>query len=111
MYLLDIPLPQQLTFGDMASPQGQYLHFFHDYIMVILLFILGLVGYILLSAIKMKRFHKYLVHGPLVEFIWTLAPAIILVFIAFPSLRLYSSEACSLLSLTQHLRHHLIQLS
>ena len=47
MYILDIPLPQQLTFGDMASPQGQYLHYFHDYIMTILVFILGLVGYIL----------------------------------------------------------------
>lgn len=88
MIYFDIPQAQQLTFGDMASPQGQYLHFFHDYIMTILVFILGLVGYILLSAIRMKRSHKYLIHGPLVEFIWTLVPAIILVFIAFPSLRL-----------------------
>jgi len=72
----------------MASPQGQSLHFFHDYIMVILLFILGLVGYILVCTMGMVKFNKFLIHGPFLEFIWTAIPAVILLFIAFPSLRL-----------------------
>ena len=84
----DLPLAGQITFGDMASPQGQALLSFHDYIMVILLFILGLVGYILARAMGMSKYNKFLIHGPVIEFIWTLVPAIILLFIAFPSLRL-----------------------
>jgi cytochrome c oxidase subunit 2 len=32
--------------------------------------------------------HKYLVHGTTIEIIWTIAPAVILVFIAFPSFKL-----------------------
>lgn len=37
---------------------------------------------------KRKISHKYLSHGTLLEIIWTLTPAIILVTIAFPSFKL-----------------------
>ena len=88
MIYFDISLSQALSFGDMASSQGQKLHFFHDYVMTILVFILGLVAYLLIKIILMKQSDITLIHGPLLEFIWTLAPAVILIFIAFPSLRL-----------------------
>jgi len=32
--------------------------------------------------------HKYLNHGTLIELIWTITPAIILILIAFPSFKL-----------------------
>ena len=40
--------------------------------------------------IKDKRLisHKYLVHGTWLEIIWTIIPAVILVFIAYPSFKL-----------------------
>lgn len=41
-----------------------------------------------MRALTIKRYHKYLIDGTLIEIIWTLIPAVILVFIAFPSLKL-----------------------
>lgn len=32
--------------------------------------------------------HKYLTHGTVLELIWTISPALILMFVAFPSFRL-----------------------
>jgi len=32
--------------------------------------------------------HKYLTHGTVLELIWTITPALILMFVAFPSFRL-----------------------
>ncbi len=38
--------------------------------------------------IKSKFSHIYLVHGTLIELIWTISPALILILIAFPSFKL-----------------------
>jgi heme/copper-type cytochrome/quinol oxidase subunit 2 len=37
---------------------------------------------------KSKITHKYLVHGTLIEVLWTIIPAIILIAIAIPSFKL-----------------------
>jgi heme/copper-type cytochrome/quinol oxidase subunit 2 len=61
------------------------------YYLVIILFA---VGWILLSIIrnyistKSPISHKYLNHGTLIELIWTITPAVILILIAFPSFKL-----------------------
>nr|ALO20793.1 cytochrome c oxidase subunit 2 [Plotocnide borealis] len=78
----------QFNFQDSASPIGEYLLFFHDNIMFIIIIILMFVSWILLSALVNKHFYKYLVENTIIEIIWTVIPAIILVFIAFPSLQL-----------------------
>nr|ALO20780.1 cytochrome c oxidase subunit 2 [Sarsia tubulosa] len=83
--------PQQLSFQDAASPISEQLIFFHDDIMFILLIILVLVGWIMISAMTNKHYYKYLVEGTTIEIIWTVIPAIILFFIAFPSLQLLYS--------------------
>lgn len=62
--------------------------------MIYLVFIITAVIWILLSIMntfaKTKRYisHKYLIHGSLVEIIWTITPALILVTIAYPSFKL-----------------------
>lgn len=67
---------------------------FHNYVMVFISFIVVGVVYIIFAICaefpKSKTFisHKYLTHGTLIEIIWTITPAIILVFIAFPSFKL-----------------------
>lgn len=83
--------PQQLSFQDAASPISEQLIFFHDDIMFILLIILVLVGWIMISSMTNKHYYKYLVEGTTIEIIWTVIPAIILFFIAFPSLQLLYS--------------------
>lgn len=62
--------------------------------MFYLIIILFGVGWILYSVIrnysnvKSPISHKYLNHGTLIELIWTISPAIILILIAFPSFKL-----------------------
>ena len=83
----------QLSFQDGASPICEQLIFFHDDIMFIIVVILVLVGWMMISAINNRHYYKYLVEGTTIEIIWTIIPAIILVFIAFPSLQiLYSMD-------------------
>nr|ALO20627.1 cytochrome c oxidase subunit 2 [Melicertum octocostatum] len=87
----DAPEHGQFYFPDIASPIGEQLTFFHDDVMFIVFFILGLVSWMLFSAMINKHYYKYLVEGTLIEIIWTSIPAVILLFIAFPSLQLLYS--------------------
>lgn len=91
---LDAPNAWGVYFQDSASPQMEGLVELHDNIMYYLVVILFAVGWILLSIVrnyvetKSPISHKYLNHGTLIELIWTITPAIILILIAFPSFKL-----------------------
>lgn len=78
----------QLGFQDAASPLIEELIFFHDHAMTILTLIISLVGYAALSLILNSYTCRSLVEGQEIETIWTIVPAIILIFLALPSLRL-----------------------
>nr|YP_010371916.1 cytochrome c oxidase subunit II [Peleteria iavana]UOX27096.1 cytochrome c oxidase subunit II [Peleteria iavana] len=71
-----------------SSPLMEQLIFFHDHALLILLMITILVGYLMFMLLFNKYVNRYLLHGQTIEIIWTVLPAIILLFIAFPSLRL-----------------------
>nr|ALO70334.1 cytochrome c oxidase subunit 2 [Atheta sp. 2 EF-2015] len=77
-----------LTIQDSASPLMEQLMFFHDHTLMILLMITTLVGYIMASLFFNKFNYRYLLEGQMIELIWTILPAITLIFIALPSLRL-----------------------
>lgn len=77
-----------LTIQDRASPLIEQLIFFHDHTLIILLIITVLVGYIISSLFFNKFNYRYLLEGQIIELIWTILPAITLIFIALPSLRL-----------------------
>lgn len=91
---LDAPHAWGIYFQDSATPQFEGLVELHDNIMFYLVTILFSVGWVLLSivrnfvATKAPISHKYLNHGTLIELIWTITPAVILMFIAFPSFKL-----------------------
>lgn len=91
---LDAPSAWGIYFQDSASPQFEGLVELHDNIMYYLVVILFAVGWILFSivrnyvATKNPISHKYLNHGTLIELIWTITPAVILMLIAFPSFKL-----------------------
>jgi cytochrome c oxidase subunit II len=90
----DTPRPWGLYFQDSASPQMEALVELHDNIMYYLVIILFGVGWIMISIVrnyvhtKSPISHKYLNHGTLIELIWTITPALILILIAFPSFKL-----------------------
>nr|AWB99865.1 cytochrome c oxidase subunit 2 [Anopheles rondoni] len=77
-----------LGLQDSSSPLMEQLNFFHDHTLLILTMITILVGYIMGMLMFNKFTNRYLLHGQTIEIIWTVLPAIILMFIAFPSLRL-----------------------
>nr|QUI76261.1 cytochrome c oxidase subunit II [Cloeon dipterum] len=70
------------------SPLMEQLIFFHDHSLVILIMITILVGYLMSTLFFNKLINRYLLEGQLLEVIWTILPAITLIFIALPSLRL-----------------------
>ena len=88
----DAPKPWGLYFQDTASPQMEALTELHDNIMFYLVIILFAVGWIMVSIIrnyvKNRISNKYTNHGTLIELIWTVTPALILILIAFPSFKL-----------------------
>nr|YP_010890136.1 cytochrome c oxidase subunit II [Agalma okenii]WJJ70172.1 cytochrome c oxidase subunit 2 [Agalma okenii] len=84
----DGPEFSQISFPDVGSPLGEQLVKFHDNVMFVVVFITILVGWLMVSAFVNKSYYKYLTHGTLIEIIWTIIPAVILVGIAFPSLQL-----------------------
>lgn len=90
----DAPLPWQLGFQDSAAPGFTGLVTLHNTIGFWLVVIFLSVGWVLFSVMyyysanKNPIAHKYLTHGTVLELIWTITPALILIAIAFPSFRL-----------------------
>nr|YP_009524393.1 cytochrome c oxidase subunit II [Echinoecus nipponicus]AXR86889.1 cytochrome c oxidase subunit II [Echinoecus nipponicus] len=77
-----------LSLQDSASPLMEQLIFFHDHIMLILILIITFVGYMLSTILFNSFINRYMLENQTIELIWTSIPAVILVFIALPSLRL-----------------------
>nr|WMV00430.1 cytochrome oxidase subunit II [Maoricicada phaeoptera] len=77
-----------MNMQDAVSPLMEQLMFFHDHVLVILIMITIIVAYMMLMLVLNKIINRLLLEGQLIEFIWTLLPAMTLIFIALPSLRL-----------------------
>lgn len=77
-----------LGLQDRASPLMEQLIFFHDHAIIIIIIITVLVGYLIAILFFNTFTNRFLLHGQTIEIIWTILPAIVLLFIAFPSLRL-----------------------
>nr|YP_010329989.1 cytochrome c oxidase subunit II [Theretra alecto]UNP54919.1 cytochrome c oxidase subunit 2 [Theretra alecto] len=71
-----------------TSPLMEQIIFFHDHTLIILIMITILVGYLMLNLFFNKYINRFLLEGQMIEMIWTILPAITLIFIALPSLRL-----------------------
>lgn len=78
----------QLRFQDGASPLMEELIIFHDHTILILTLVTRLVAYIIITLFTNKFLDRYLLQGNLIEIIWTFIPALLLIFIALPSLHL-----------------------
>ncbi len=87
------PTPWQLGMQPSATPVHERLNTMHDELLVVIslitVFVLGLLLYV------MVRFHHTrnpvptrTSHNPLIEFLWTVIPVLILVVIAIPSFKL-----------------------
>nr|DAD54742.1 TPA_asm: cytochrome c oxidase subunit II [Pyrgus malvae] len=77
-----------LNLQNSASPLMEQIIFFHDHTLIILIMITVLVSYMMISLFFNKFINRFLIEEQLIEMIWTILPAITLIFIALPSLRL-----------------------
>lgn len=75
--------------------------------MIVLILITILTIYLVLSLILRKKFNKFIIEGQEIETIWTILPAILLIFIALPSLKtLYLLEDTKTPRITIKIRGH-----
>ena len=90
----DAPQPWQIGFQDSAAPGFTGIVELHNtiffYLVVISVGVFWVLGSIIYyyNSNKSPIVHKYLNHGTLIELIWTITPALVLIAIAFPSFRL-----------------------
>nr|YP_010557154.1 cytochrome c oxidase subunit 2 [Aporia hastata]UYX58341.1 cytochrome c oxidase subunit 2 [Aporia hastata] len=77
-----------LNLQNSASPLMEQMIFFHDHTLIILLMITILVIYLMINLFFNKFINRFLLEEQMIELIWTILPAITLIFIALPSLRL-----------------------
>nr|UBA16587.1 cytochrome c oxidase subunit II [Euthalia pratti] len=77
-----------LNYQNSASPLMEQIIFFHDHTLIILIMITILVSHLMINLFFNKYTNRFLLEGQMIELIWTILPAIILIFIALPSLRL-----------------------
>nr|WNH20532.1 cytochrome c oxidase subunit II [Plectroglyphidodon johnstonianus] len=80
--------PSQLGFQDAASPVMEELLHFHDHALMIVLLISTLVLYIIAAMVTTDMTNKFILDSQEIEIIWTVLPALILILIALPSLRI-----------------------
>nr|YP_010175527.1 cytochrome c oxidase subunit II [Dasyatis pastinaca]QSL98671.1 cytochrome c oxidase subunit II [Dasyatis pastinaca] len=80
--------PSQLGFQDAASPVMEELLHFHDHTLMIVFLISSLVLYVIVATVSTKLTNKYILDSQEIEIVWTIVPAIILILIALPSLRI-----------------------
>lgn len=90
--LCDAALPWQYGFQDGATPIQEAIVSLHDSIMFYLIVLGVLVFWMLSSTIlsfgSNRLTHTHASHGTVIELIWTITPALILLAIALPSFRL-----------------------
>jgi cytochrome c oxidase subunit 2 len=88
----DFPEAWRIGLQDPATPIMEGLIDLFNNLCFYLLLVLILVGWMVIANLKYftrhEIAHKYYTHGTLVEIIWTLVPAGILLAIALPSLKL-----------------------
>lgn len=90
----DVAEPWQLGFQDSAAPGFSGIEDLHDTIGFYLIIISISVFWVIFNIVyyynntRNPIAYKYLTHGSIIELVWTITPALILIAIAFPSFRL-----------------------
>nr|QOW83878.1 cytochrome c oxidase subunit II [Muraenesox cinereus] len=80
--------PSQLGFQDAASPVMEEMVHFHDHTLMILFLISTLVLYFIMAMVTAQLTDVFTDDAQGLEMVWTILPAIILILMALPSLRI-----------------------
>nr|YP_010540348.1 cytochrome c oxidase subunit II [Singapora shinshana]UYF20490.1 cytochrome c oxidase subunit II [Singapora shinshana] len=77
-----------INMQDSNSPVMEQLIMFHDHTMMIILMITVAVAYMMMSLMISNFSNRNMLEEQMIELIWTLMPAVMLIFIAMPSLKI-----------------------
>jgi len=88
-----MPSPWQMNLQGAATPVSEFIHWFHDWLNIIIgvitVFVAGLLIYVVFRFNeKANPVPSKTTHNALLEVAWTVIPVLILVVIAIPSFRL-----------------------
>nr|YP_009648537.1 cytochrome c oxidase subunit II [Ectomomyrmex javanus]QCE31824.1 cytochrome c oxidase subunit II [Ectomomyrmex javanus] len=90
-----------LSLQNSNSPIFDMMIFFHDFTMIIMIFIIMMIFYIMNSFMFNKFINRFLLQEHSIELIWTIIPMFILIFIAIPSIKiLYLTDEINSTNLT-----------
>lgn len=96
-----IPIWKSIYFQDRNSPVIEHLNFLHDHTIILLVIITFIVMVLIYSALSNKFFNRFFSENHEIEYFWTSIPAFLLIFLAFPSIKiLYISEEYNYPSIT-----------
>lgn len=62
--------------------------YFHDYLIIVIIIIMCIVGYFLVFVLFSKTYSSSIVADHLVERLWTILPIVVLIFLVYPSIYL-----------------------
>jgi heme/copper-type cytochrome/quinol oxidase subunit 2 len=62
--------------------------YFHDYLIIVILVIISMVGYLIVFASTGKGYSSSIVANHVVESLWTILPIVVLIFLVYPSIYL-----------------------
>lgn len=77
-----------LSLQDALSANIEQIIYFHDYLIIVILIILCVVGYFLVFVLSLKSYSSRIVADHLVERVWTILPIVVLIFLVYPSIYL-----------------------
>lgn len=73
---------------DALSVTIEQIIYFHDYLIIVIIIILCIVGYFLTFVLFTKTYSSRIVADHLVERVWTILPIVVLIFLVYPSIYL-----------------------
>lgn len=77
-----------LSLQDALSVTMEQIVYFHDYLIIVMIIIICVVGYFIGFVLFTKAYSSRIVADHLVETVWTILPIVVLVFLVYPSIYL-----------------------
>lgn len=77
-----------LSLQDALRANIEQIIYFHDYLIIVILIILCIVGYFIVFVLSLKSYSSRIVADHLVESVWTILPIVVLIFLVYPSIYL-----------------------
>lgn len=77
-----------LSLQDALRVTIEQIVYFHDYLIIVIIIIIRIVGYFMVFVLTTKTYARRIVADHLVERVWTILPIVVLIFLVYPSIYL-----------------------